>query len=59
MIVIHDLNLALQFCDNLLLLHDGRILFHGPIAEGLTPENIERVYGVKAHLTEGRIVYDY
>ena len=59
LIVIHDLNLALQFCDDLLLLHDGQCLYHGPIAEGLTEDNISTVYGVKAHRTDGRIVFDY
>ncbi len=59
LIVIHDLNLALQFCDDLLLLHDGRCLYHGPIAEGLTEGNIGTVYGVKAHRVDGRIIFDY
>ena len=59
LIVIHDLNLALQFCDRLLLLHDGEALFHGPVAKGLTPDNVRTVYGVDSHLTEGRIVFDY
>ncbi len=59
LIVIHDLNLALQFCDRLLLLHDGHAVYHGPIAEGLTPENIKKVYGVSARLTEGRILFNY
>jgi len=59
LIVIHDLNLALQFCDDLLLLYDGGLLFQGPIAEGLTPERIRQVYGVDAHLAEGRILFDY
>ncbi len=59
LIVIHDLNLALQFCSHLLLLHQGGILYHGPIADGLTPERISLVYGVDAHLTEGRILFDY
>lgn len=58
-IVIHDLNLALQFCDDLLLFHDGRVLFQGPIADGLTTENIRMVYGVASHSAEGRIIYDY
>lgn len=58
-IVIHDLNLALQFCDNLLLFHDGKLLYNGPIAEGLTPENILTVYGVHSRMTEGRILFDY
>lgn len=58
-IVIHDLNLALRFCDDVLLLHDGGLLFHGPIAEGLTPQRIREVYGVGTHLTEGQVVFDY
>lgn len=59
LIVIHDLNLALQFCDRLLLLHDSHAVYHGPIADGLTPENIRTVYGVESHMTDGRIVFDY
>ena len=59
LIVIHDLNLALQFCDRLLLLHDGSVQYAGPVAQGLTPENISKVYGVDAHISDGRIVFDY
>ncbi len=58
-IVIHDLNLALRFCDDVMLFHEGRLLFHGPITEGLTPDRIATVYGVKAHLADGRIIFDY
>ncbi len=59
LIVIHDLNLALQFCDRLLLLHQGSALYHGPIAAGLTPDNIRTTYGVDSHMAEGRIIFDY
>lgn len=59
LIVIHDLNLALQFCDRLLLLHEGGVLYHGPIADGLTPERIRTVYGVESHMADGRVVFDY
>ena len=58
-IVIHDLNLALQFCDDLLLFHEGKLLYNGPMAGGLTPENIRIVYGVETHTTEGRIIFNY
>ncbi|MCR5444786.1 MAG: ABC transporter ATP-binding protein [Bacteroidales bacterium] len=58
-IVIHDLNLALHYCDDVLLLHEGGMLFHGPIAEGLTPDRIATVYGVTTHLTDGQVVFDY
>lgn len=59
LIVIHDLNLALQFCDDILLFHQGKLLFHGPVAQGLTPNNIGNVYGVSTHLVENRIIFDY
>lgn len=59
LIVIHDLNLALRFCDEVMLLHEGGLLYHGPVAEGLTEENIRRVYGVEAHLADGHVVFDY
>lgn len=55
LLVIHDLNMALQYCDSLLLLHHGGIRFQGSIAEGLTPDNIEEVFGVRATLTPGTI----
>ena len=59
LIVIHDLNLALQFCDDLLLFHDGKLLYQGAVADGLTPENIHTVYGVHSHMADSRIIYDY
>lgn len=58
-IVIHDLNLALQFCNDLMLIHNGALLFHGRMADGLTTENIATAYGVKSHMAEGRIIFDY
>jgi iron complex transport system ATP-binding protein len=39
--VLHDLNLAAQYADNVLLLRQGRTVAYGPVAEVFTPENIE------------------
>ena len=58
-IVLHDLNLALHFCDRLLLLHDGTLLYHGPIADGLTPERIQTVYGVTTHREGNHVIFSY
>jgi iron complex transport system ATP-binding protein len=41
----HDLNLASEFCDRLILLQKGRIFKIGSPEEVITRENIERVYG--------------
>ena len=49
---IHDLNLASRFSDKLVFLHRGRIHDVGEPAEVLTQENIRKVYGVEAAISE-------
>ncbi|MDR2159965.1 MAG: ABC transporter ATP-binding protein [Treponema sp.] len=46
--VLHDLNLAAQYCDRLMLLKDGRICHQGRPPEVLTTEVVEKIYGVSA-----------
>lgn len=46
--VMHDLNLAALFCDELLFLKEGRLLAHGPVAEILRPDILQMVYNVEA-----------
>lgn len=56
--VLHDLNLAAQFCDRLVLLDRGRIAAVGEPAEVLRPEVLAQVYrlevAVVPDLTTGR-----
>ena len=47
-VVLHDLNLAANYCQRLILLKAGRIAATGAPAEVLTPENIEQTWCVKA-----------
>ncbi len=47
---IHDLNLAARYCDNLVLMHNGRQISSGLPEEVLTPENFRMVFGVEARL---------
>lgn len=42
---LHDLNLASQYCDRLVLINNGRIHAEGTPVEVITPRNIEDVYG--------------
>ncbi|MHC1636318.1 MAG: heme ABC transporter ATP-binding protein [Candidatus Methanospirareceae archaeon] len=50
---IHDLNLAAQYCDRLILLHKGKIVSIGKPKDVLTPENIKKAFNtdviVKKH----------
>ena len=51
--VLHDINLALRYCDRFLFLADGRVDAVGN--QGIvTPEQIERIYGMKSDVVEHR-----
>ncbi|MCX2563748.1 ABC transporter ATP-binding protein [Acetobacter thailandicus] len=54
LIVLHDLNIALNMADRVLLLHEGRIKADGLPAEVLTPEVLRDVYRVHAHVERGQ-----
>lgn len=46
LIVLHDLNLAAQCCEQLILLKEGRVIAQGSPVEVLQPETISQVFGV-------------
>ena len=48
--VTHDLNLAFQFSDRVIVLDQGRIAADGAPGDVLNPELIDRVFGVRAAL---------
>ena len=48
---IHDLNLAAHYCDELLLLGDGRVLAAGPPADVLTEDHLRSAFGTRAAVT--------
>lgn len=51
-IVLHDLNLAAQYCDDVVLLNAGRVVAQGPVDEVLTPPYLEPVYAMTVHRIE-------
>lgn len=59
--VFHDLNLAAEYCDRVLLLHEGRLAACGPTAEVLTYARLTAVYATEIYvdvndLTGGLVV---
>mgnify|MGYP005845384123 CR=1 FL=1 len=50
--VFHDLNLAAQYCDRLLLLNEGRLQAEGTPGQVITTENIYRVYGARVRVCQ-------
>ena len=51
-VITHDLNLASEFADEILLLKNGKILAKGAPETILTGENLQTVFGVKVLLDE-------
>ncbi|WP_394281893.1 ABC transporter ATP-binding protein [Corynebacterium sp.] len=49
--VMHDLNLAVRFCDSFVFLKEGSVYAHGGI-ETVTPETLQAVYGITADVIE-------
>jgi iron complex transport system ATP-binding protein len=45
--VVHDLNLAARFADQVVLLSEGRVVAKGAASEVLTAENIRSVFSVE------------
>ncbi|KRB79264.1 histidinol phosphatase [Nocardioides sp. Root190] len=51
-IVLHDLNLAARYCDDLVLLDQGRVVRAGSPDHVLDPATVESVYGIGVSRTE-------
>lgn len=53
-LVLHDLNIALNQCDLACLLHNGQILAYGKPADVLTSDHLRTVYRIHAQVDEGQ-----
>jgi iron complex transport system ATP-binding protein len=51
--VLHDLNLALSYCDQIVLLKDGAVFAEGAPGDVLTHDTLETVYSTKIHVLSG------
>ena len=47
-IVLHDLSLAMNHADSVVVLSKGELIAHGPPQEALSPNVVEQGWGVKA-----------
>lgn len=46
--VLHDINQAMQFSDNIIMMKKGTICYAGLAESGITEERLEEVYGIRA-----------
>ncbi len=45
--IIHDMDMAMRYCDKVVILSQGEIIAAGTTEEVITPENIRKAYGVE------------
>ena len=50
LVVLHDLNLAVDFADDVVLLREGRVLTDGPVDQVLTLENLTSCFDVPVEI---------
>ena len=50
-VILHDLNLAVRYCDKFLFLRDAKVFAYGG-REVMNSENIEEVYRMHVHIEE-------
>ncbi len=55
MAILHDLNLAANFGDSLILLNEGRVVCQDVAEVVLTPENIEKVYRMRVKVIKNPV----
>ncbi len=61
-IALHDLNLALNYCDRVIILSNNTIYDQGPAKDVITEEMIHKVYGVRARIFDdefGSFIHAY
>jgi iron complex transport system ATP-binding protein len=54
-VITHDLNLASEFADEIVMLKDGRVAAKGTPAEVLNAQNVKHVFGVSVLLDENPV----
>ncbi|WP_424930977.1 ABC transporter ATP-binding protein [Amaricoccus macauensis] len=53
LVSLHDLGIAARWCDRIILLSGGHVIADGPPADVLDAALLERVYGIRAHVSQG------
>ncbi|MFC3803921.1 ABC transporter ATP-binding protein [Cohnella sp. GCM10012308] len=47
-VVLHDMNQAVRYCDRIIAMKEGRVVLQGPPEEAVTAQTIKDIYGVEA-----------
>lgn len=55
--VLHDINLASQFCDEIFVMKEGKIMASGCPKKVLTPDNIKSAFSIEVELLDNPITH--
>lgn len=56
-IVLHDINMAARFCDHIVAMHSGRMLCEGAVDTVITPQWLQRIYGLEMEVMSHQAGY--
>lgn len=45
-VVLHDINMAARFCDEIIAMHSGRVIARGTPADIFVPDQLQKIFGV-------------
>ena len=57
LLILHDLNLAAEYADDLIVLDGGRVVFSGTKEDCLEQEILEKTFGLKRYMVEDRVFF--
>lgn len=57
LLVLHDLTLAAEYADDLVVLEEGRLVFAGTKEACMAREIIEKTFGVKRYTADGKVFF--
>jgi len=57
LIVLHDLTLAAEYADDIVVLDEGSVIFAGTKEDCLAREIVEKTFGVKRYAVDGKIFF--
>lgn len=49
-LIIHDINLAAQFCDEFIALKNGKICHTGTVVDTMNTDILEKIFGIQLHM---------
>lgn len=51
-VVMHDINVAAQFADDIVAMRDGRVIHHGPVSDVITESRLAALYDTAVRVVE-------